>query len=336
MKLRLLFSVCLTMAIIKQAAAQTDPQFTQNYTYPMYINPAMVGQTDGDYRASAIYRSQWGAVTNPYRTEGISFDGSTNNNLALGINLMNQSAGDGGFNYFTTYVSIAYTGIRFGKNENHHIVFAMQAGMLNRHVDESKFKWGEQWNPITGYNASNPITENFAKTSATSLDMGTGVLYYDGSSGKKANIFGGVSVFHINKPSDPIISSQSTELNTIPMRYAIHGGASLNLMNGLSIVPHFLYNRQGNASETVLGVYAQKTVNEETDIMAGGYYRNKDAVAPFIGLNHKNFLVGLSYDVNTSKLGAAARNVSGFELSLSYVMRKETKTMVDFIHCPRF
>src|SRR6476620_8145309 len=131
--------------------------------------------------------------------------------------------------------------------------------MLNRHLDESKFKWREQWNPITGYNASNPITENFARTSATSLDMGTGVLYYDGSSGKKANVFGGVSVFHINKPGDPIISSQSTELNTIPMRYAIHGGASINLMNGLSIVPHFLYNHQGNASETVLGVYAQKT-----------------------------------------------------------------------------
>jgi type IX secretion system PorP/SprF family membrane protein len=332
----LLFTACFTFILIKQSAAQTDPHFTQNYTYPMYINPAMVGQTDGDYRASAIYRSQWGAISNPYRTEGISFDASTNNNLALGINLMNQTAGDGGFNYFTTYASIAYTGVRFGKNENHHIVFAMQAGLLNRHVDQTKFKWGEQWNPITGYNASNPITEDFARTSATTLDMGAGAIYYDASSNKKANVFGGVSFFHINKPNDPIVSSQSTELNTIPMRYTLHGGVSINLMNGLNIVPHFLYNHQGNASETMLGVYIQKSVNEETDIMAGGYYRHKDAVAPYIGLDHKNFLVGLSYDVNTSRLGAMTRNVSSFELSFSYIMRKETKSMVDFIHCPRF
>ena len=55
------------------------------------------------------------------------------------------------------------------KTNNHRMVFAMQAGLINRRVDQTKFKWGEQWNPITGYNASNPITENFAATSATTL-----------------------------------------------------------------------------------------------------------------------------------------------------------------------
>lgn len=335
MKLPVILTVCLMMAIMQKPAAQTDPHFTQNYTYPMYINPAMVGQSNGDYRASAIYRSQWGTVGSPYRTTGLSFDASTNNNLALGVNLMNQAAGDGGFNYFNLYASIAYTGVKFGKNENHHVIFAMQAGLLNRHVNQSKFKWGEQWNPITGYNASNPITEDFAKSSATTLDMGTGALYYDASPEKKYNIFGGISFYHINRPSDPIISSQSTELNTIPMRYTIHGGASINLMQGMNIVPHILYNQQGNARETMLGVYVQKTVNEETDIMAGAYYRYKDAIAPFVGVDYKNFLVGISYDANTSKLGAMTRNVNSFELSFSYIMRKEVKSTFDFIHCPR-
>jgi type IX secretion system PorP/SprF family membrane protein len=334
--MKLSLTICFIVMMMKQSAAQTDPHFTQNYTYPMYINPAMVGQSDGDYRASTIYRSQWGAVSTPYRTKAISCDASMVNNLAVGVNLLNQSAGDGGFNYFTMYASIAYTGVKFGKNENHHIVFAMQAGLLNRHVDQSKFKWGAQWNPITGYNAANPTTENFSKTSATTLDMGTGALYYDASPNKKANIFGGISFFHINKPGDPIISSQSTELNIIPMRYTVHGGASINLSEGLSVVPHFLYNRQGNASESMFGVYVQKTVNEETDIMAGGYYRHKDAIAPFVGIDHKNFLVGISYDANTSKLGAMTRNVNSFEISFSYIMRKESVTSVDFIHCPRF
>jgi type IX secretion system PorP/SprF family membrane protein len=335
MKRPVFITVCLVFVVIHQLHAQTDPHFTQNYTYPMYINPAMVGQSDGDYRASAIYRSQWGAMGHPYRTTGISADASTTSNLALGVNLLNQSAGDGGFNYFNAYASIAYTGVKFGKNENHHVVFAMQAGVLNRHVNQNKFKWGEQWNPITGYNASNASSESFNKTSATTLDMGTGALYYDASPGKKYNIFGGLSFYHINKPSDPIVSAESTDLNTIPMRFTIHGGASINLMEGTNIVPHILYNQQGNAKEFMLGVYGQKLVNEETTIMAGGYYRFKDAIAPYLGVDYKNFLVGVSYDINTSRLGATTKNANAFEISFSYVLRKETKSTVDFIHCPR-
>jgi type IX secretion system PorP/SprF family membrane protein len=335
MKRPLFIAVCAALTIVQQLAAQTDPHFTQNYTYPMYINPAMVGQSDGDYRVSAIYRSQWSAMGNPYRTTGLSADASTTNNLAVGVNILNQSAGDGGFNYFNACASVAYTGISFGANQNHHISFAIQAGVLNRHVDQSKFKWGEQWNPITGYNASNLTSESFNKTSATSLDMGTGALYYDASPDKKYNVFGGLSFYHINKPSDPIVSTETTDLNTIPMRYTIHGGASINLAEGTSIVPHVLYNQQGNAKEFMLGIYGQKVVNEETTIMGGAYYRFKDAIAPYIGVDYKNFLVGMSYDVNTSKLGAMSRNVNSFELSFSYIMRKQTQALVDFIHCPR-
>ena len=335
MKLTGFFTAFLLMTTLHQAVAQTDPHFTQNYTYPMYINPALTGGSDGEYRVSAIYRSQWGAIGNPYRTTGVSFDTRTNKNISLGGNLINQSAGDGGFNYFNAYASIAYTGVKFGTGNNHRVVFAMQAGLINRRVDQTKFKWGEQWNPITGYNAGNATTESFAATSATTLDIGTGVLYYDASPDKKTNVFGGLSFFHLNKPKDPIISNQSVALNTIPMRYTIHGGLSFNLSERTSIIPHVLYMQQGNARETMLGTYVRHNLNEETDLMIGGYYRFKDAVAPFVGVDWRNFLIGLSYDVNTSKLGAMSRNINSFELSLSYIKRKGTKSIFDFIRCPR-
>src|SRR6185295_18613959 len=88
-------TTCLLLITVLPAEAQTDPHFTQNYTYPMYINPALTGGSDGEYRVSAIYRSQWGSISTPYRTNGVSFDARTNKNIALGINLLNQSAGDG-------------------------------------------------------------------------------------------------------------------------------------------------------------------------------------------------------------------------------------------------
>jgi type IX secretion system PorP/SprF family membrane protein len=328
-------TVCFFLFTMLQSDAQTDPHFTQNYTYPMYINPALTGSSDGEYRVSAIYRSQWGSISNPYRTTGVSFDARTNKNIALGVSMLNQSAGDGGFNYLSAYGSVAYTGVKFGKDNNHRVVFAMQAGVINRRVDQTKFKWGEQWNPITGYNASNATTETFVTTSATTLDMGAGALYFDASPDKKINAYGGFSVFHINKPKDPIISGQSTDLNTIPLRYTFHGGVSFNLFERTSIVPHVLYMKQGTASEAMIGTYVQLNVNLETDVMIGGYYRAKDAIAPFVGIDWRNFIIGLSYDANTSKLGAMTRNVNSFELSLSYVKRNGTRSIFDFIRCAR-
>ncbi len=326
---------CLIMVITIRSMAQTDPHFTQNYTYPMYVNPALAGSSDGEYRVSSIYRSQWGSISNPYRTMGVSFDTRTNKNISLGASLLNQSAGDGGFNYLTAHATVAYTGVKFGKDNNHRIVLAIQGGIINRRVDASKFKWGEQWNPVTGYNQSNATTESFARTSSTALDMAAGALYFDATPDKKINAFGGFSVFHINKPKDPIISTQGTELNTIPLRYSVHGGVSFNISDRFSVVPHALYMRQGTASEAMLGTYLQLNVNAETDVMIGAYYRNKDAVAPFVGFDYKNFIVGLSYDVNTSKLGATTRNVNSFELSLTYVKRNGTQSIFDFIRCSR-
>ena len=318
-----------------QLQAQTDPHFTQHYTYPMYINPAMTGGSDGEYRASAIHRGQWGSITNPYRTTGLSFDTRTAKNIALGLNLQNQSAGDGGFNYFNAAASVAYTGVKFGKDNNRRVVLAMQFGLLNRHVDQTKFKWGEQWNPITGYNANNPGSESFAKTSATTFDVGAGALYYDTYSQNKANVFAGFSVYHLNKPKDPIVSSQSTELNTIPMRYVLHGGVSINISDRARIIPHALYMQQGTASEKMIGTYLQYNLNEETDVMVGGYYRFKDAFAPYIGLDYKNFVVGISYDANASRLGAMATHVNSFEISFTFIKRSKTNTILDFIPCPR-
>jgi type IX secretion system PorP/SprF family membrane protein len=326
---------CLFLITVLKTVAQTDPHFTQQYTFPMYINPALAGSADGDYRVSAIFRNQWSSISNPYRTIGASFDARTNKNVALGVNILNQSAGDGGFNYLTTSLSFAYTGIKFGKDFSQHIVLAIQGGIINRRVNKSKFRWGDQWNPITGYQSSNSTNEMFNRTSSTVPDFGAGVLYFDATQDKQANVFGGFSIYHLNKPKDPIVAIQSSELNIIPVRYSLHGGVSFNLSDGARIIPHVQYMRQGTASEAMAGIYGQINVNEETDFMLGGYYRQNDAVAPYVGIDYKNFVIGLSYDVNTSKLGSMTKNVNSFELTLSYIKRSGTRNGIDFIRCAR-
>jgi type IX secretion system PorP/SprF family membrane protein len=310
--------------------SQTDPHFSQYYSYPLWLNPALTGAVDGNYRVTAVYRSQWGGVTNPFTTPGVSADFSTKKNVSLGINLMNQRAGNIGYSYMTGYATMAYNGVRFGY---HQVSMGMAFGLINRRFDPSKFQTSEQWNPITGYDPSVTGTEVLNKTSAISFDAGVGAVYYDGTPGKKANVFLGVSGYHLTQPQDPFITGG--EADKMPIRFTVHGGAKYNLSEDVSITPNLLYMRQGSATEKMAGAYAQMRVNDITDFLLGANYRFKDALSPYAGIYYKNFLIGVSYDVNASDLGKMGGNANNFEISLTLIGRKAaTAESVPFV-CPR-
>jgi len=313
--------------------AQVDPHFSQYYVYPSWLNPALTGVFDGNYRVAAVYRSQWNKITSPFSTIGASADFSTDKNLNFGLSVLQQSAGNGGYNYLTGYASIAYTGIKFGSQGLQKVSFGMQAGVINRRVSPSKFQFGDQWTSATGYLPTNPTTDILNTTSKTTFDVGAGALYFDGDANHKANLFVGFSASHLTQPEDPYINGGTKE--KLPIRYTAHAGVKLRLSETFSLSPNILYLRQGNAEEKMVGAYATLVANSETELLAGVNYRIKDAVAPFIGLNYKNFVLGCSYDVTTSDLGKAVNGTSSFELSLSYVGRKSYKSTQQHFVCPR-
>ena len=82
---RLLTLLLLLTGAGKAMQAQVDPHFTQYYVYPSWLNPALTGSFDGDYRVSGIYRSQWGNISKPFRTVGLGGEFVTNNNVNIGI-----------------------------------------------------------------------------------------------------------------------------------------------------------------------------------------------------------------------------------------------------------
>jgi hypothetical protein len=85
----------------------------------------------------------------------------------------------------------------------------------------------------------------------------------------------------------------------------------------------------------MIGAYGQYKASQDVDLLIGANYRIEDAISPYIGFYYKNFVMGASYDVNTSDLGKMVKGTSSFELSLSYVIKKKLKTPgVEFI-CPR-
>jgi type IX secretion system PorP/SprF family membrane protein len=309
--------------------SQTDPHFSQYYAYPLWLNPALTGAIDGNYRVTAMYRSQWGGISNPFATPGISADIVTNKNVSLGLNVMNLRAGTIGYSYMTGYATMAYNGVRFGY---HQISMGMAFGAINRRFDPSKFRTGDQWNPYTGYDPTSGGTEVLTKTSAIAFDAGVGAVYYDGTPGKKANFFGGISAYHLTQPQDPFLAGDHEKM---PMRLTAHGGLKYNVNEDVSITPNLLYMRQGNSEEKMAGAYAQMRVNETTDFLLGANYRFKDALSPYAGVYYKNYMISVSYDVNMSDLGKVAGNANNFEISITLIGRKSVKQdAVPFV-CPR-
>lgn len=313
--------------------SQIDPHLSQYYVYPSWLNPALTGAFDGDYRISGVYRNQWGTVTDGFNTAGLSADMVTNKNLNFGASIMQQSTGTG-YSYMLAHASAAYTGLKFDANGYKRLVFGLQAGLINRNFDASKFQLGDQWNNGTGFIPGAGSMESFAGLNASVLDIGAGAVYYDSDPVKKANLFLGFSVMHINQPKSNFYSQ--TVNDKLPARYTLHGGIRLAVTESVSVVPNALYLRQGNAEEKMIGGYAQFNGPVDTDILFGANYRFKDAIVPFLGLNVKSLVFGFSYDLNNSDLGRNISNANSLEFSLSYVIRK-SKTLGEknFI-CPRF
>jgi type IX secretion system PorP/SprF family membrane protein len=331
-KNQLLKTVAVLMAVIgsgRAVEAQVDPHFSQYFIQPMFLNPALTGAIEGDYRVSAIWRSQYG---NTLTTQGISAEAPTNKNINLGVNLMHQSSSDGAYNYTNGYLNFAYTGVRFG---DHQIVMAVQAGLINRRFNVSKLQFGEQWVAGMGFDPNSVTSESFNKPSVSSFDAGTGIAYYNGNPDNKIKLFGGVAAFHLTRPTDPFISSG--QKNRLPVRYSAHVGARILVSDMFDIVPNFLYMRQGNAQEKMIGAYAQLYSGTNTDFMFGANLRIDDALAPFVGFYHKGFTFGMSYDVNASAKTQNFINRNSVEVSLSYVGwggSSEIKTKP--FYCPRF
>jgi type IX secretion system PorP/SprF family membrane protein len=329
------FTIVLLFFInVLQSSAQVDPHFSQYYSFPTWLNPAMTGVINGTYRATAIYRNQWNSVMVPFSTVGFSGDIATNKNINMGINLLTQSAGDGGYKYQQANWTIAYSGVKLGKDKQHQITFGFSFGYLGRRFDPSKFQAGDQWNPGTGFDPTTPSGDTYPKTSAGVMDIGAGLSYFDGSADKKINVFAGFSASHLTQPYDPFLTSNVKGF--LPVRYTFHGGAKIYASQSFSITPHLLYMTQGNASEKMAGLVGEGQVSDAVKVFGGANYRFKDALVPIVGVSFSNLSIGASYDINNSDLGKAVNGTNSFEISLTWMGgQKEGKVKYNMA-CPRF
>jgi type IX secretion system PorP/SprF family membrane protein len=324
--------ILLAAGVSLSGVAQTDPHFTQYYAYPMGLNPGLAGVNGGDFRVSAIYRTQWAQVMTPFTTMGISADVATQKNINFGINLLNQTAGNAGYHYQHGYLTIGYGGVRFGEDDNQQISFGIQVGALARKFDPSGFQFGDQWNSITGYDPSVSSADLLPRTSSSDLDIGAGVAYSDARENRPMRLFGGAAAFHLNRPQDPFVTRSVSQ--QIPMRFSVHGGVQINLNERVQLTPQFLLMKQGTALEQLLGMSVRMPASSNADLLAGINYRINDALAPYLAVGYGQWLFGFSYDVAAGELGKQVPGTGSFELSLTYTGLPSGRP-IRYLSCPR-
>ena len=328
MRKQLLFLMVALIVSANEIAAQSDPHFTQYYAYPLWLNPALTGMIDGDYRIGGNYRRQLPGLYSPMITQGITADLPLPHNFGLGATLLNQGSADVGYFYTSGYLSLSY---RVHLSKYQILSSSFQLGMINRRIDAGKMQFGNQFNPLIGYDPSLPSSEIFSHQSATSIDGSMGLMYFDGDPVKSLNPFFGVSLYHPTQPDNRFLSDAAD--NKVPIRYSINGGIRFQVGKRAELIPHVIYQQQGSASELTGGIVCNLTIEEGKFLMLGSTYRLNDAIAPSLGLHLNGLTIGLSYDINTSQVKTVSSSNGGYELSISFTHHNKIPE-TRFI-CPR-
>jgi type IX secretion system PorP/SprF family membrane protein len=305
---------------INNAYAQ-DPQFTQFYANPLYLNPAFAG-TARCPRVIMNYRHQWPGIPTTAGKTFVTYAASYDQHFdaiagGVGLQVLNDRAGDGTLN--TTTASLIYS-YQLPVSRTFSLKFGGQATYLQKRLDWSKLTFGDMIDPRRGfvYNTNEVPPVN----TKTAVDFAAGALGYS------KLFFVGFAAHHITQPDEGFISQ-----SRLPMKITGHAGAVIPLdgKNGeVSVSPNILYQRQQNFQQINLGVYFNKSA-----FVAGMWYRNQDAVIVLFGVQQSMYKIGYSYDVTVSKLTTKSAGSHEISFALQFDCKPKKKKFRT-ISCPSF
>lgn len=298
-----------------------DLHFSQFMNSPLTTNPANTGFIpDGDYRLGINYRNQWSSIMAiPYKTMSAFGDAQILNNeqntgwVGIGGVILRDVAGSGNLTSTKVYGSVAYHQMI---NAGSLISLGFNAGWANKQINVSNLKFPDQFDGKF-FDNKLPTSVVLDRNNINYLDLQVGMNYaYFPDNNLYINA--GFSAQHVNRARESFFSPQAGINNRIAVRYTGFLNGSFKLNDQWIVNPNIYYSRQAKAYEVVGGMNARYNLSGdgEQQLIAGLYYRHKDAVIPMIGLGYKDYEFTFTYDATISSL----RNYNGtrgaFEFSL--------------------
>ncbi|MFM7216390.1 MAG: type IX secretion system membrane protein PorP/SprF [Bacteroidota bacterium] len=314
---RILFVVLLAFSELVSAQ---DPQFSQFYANPLYLNPAFAGAQRCP-RVCLNYRNQWPALTGNFISYTASYDQHVDPIGGLGLIVMNDKAGEATLT--TTSVSGIYS-YQLNVTREFSIRAGFQASYFQKKVDWDKLTFGDMIDPRYGFVYQ---TQEIRPNQNRSFwDFSAGLLGYSN------NFYGGVAVNHLTEPQEFYIKEAPG--SELPMKITAHAGAIIPLGgtrdNSMYISPNLLYQKQRDFNQFNVGFYVAKA-----PLIGGLWYRGQDSFIALVGLQQGIFKFGYSYDVTVNKLYNASAGSHELSLGLNFACHPKKKRFRT-IKCPSF
>ncbi len=338
------FYILTILTLMTLKGWSQDPQFSQFYANPLYLNPALAGGALAP-RATINYRNQWPSLSANFVTTTFGADVFLPNvNSGLGMLVTMDSQGLG--NLKSTEAALQYS-YQIGINDVTSLRLGIQGGVASRTLDYFGLTFGDQYTNggLTGQPSNDPFAQG-----------GPNVFYADFSSGAMLYsdwYWAGVSVHHINKPNQAFSDIEAR----LPMKTSLQAGLRIpfagytflgnEINKEKTISPAILYKKQGKYDQLDAGLYV--TIEP---LVLGAWYRgipfkkyepsinNHESLIFLAGFRQEKFSIGYSYDLTISTLGASSGGAH--EISLSYVFEpltqkpKRPKSSKRQLSCPKF
>lgn len=314
-----------------------DPHFSQFFSSPLTLNPALTGKFDGSLRVAGNYRNQWPALNNLYRTYSVSADFKILQNKisdadiwGVGILAMkDEAAGNILTNNYAGITTSYHRSLDEDGRQQLGLGFQLTYGQ--KKLDNTNLQYEDMLTPF-GFTG---VTSEVYQSSQLNLnywDIAAGILY-SGSTSERNSYYGGISIYHINRPQE---SFKGGNWFVAP-RITVHGGGFFPVSDLLTFHGSGIYQKQGGSDEILIGgAFAasfEDKLSTESNVYVGTWLRWKDALIPYVGLEYGGLQLGFSYDINLSSFKSASQNRGGMEISFIYV-KGFGKT--SGIPCPKF
>jgi type IX secretion system PorP/SprF family membrane protein len=311
--------VLLSGLFLNNTLNAQDPQFSQFYATPMFLNPGLVG-INQQGSAGINYRNQWPSVSANFVTYSFyTYYNFEDVNSSLGIIVNSDQEGLFGLNSRNIGLQYAYQ-VRL--NYNWTFRPGVEVAYYWRDLNFDKLVFGDQLDD-TGLNGQ-PTGEVFnTGLQARFFDMSFGGVVFNDKA------WFGTSLHHVTEPNQSITGDESP----LRKRFSLHGGykipfsrlkPTLESRKGKewSFTPSFNFKDQDDFSQLDLGVYVTLE-----PILVGLWYRgiplktfdgmfNSEALVFMFGLQMGPTTMGYSFDFTLSDLGLDSGGAH--ELSLSY------------------
>lgn len=332
---RILLLLTILTGMSRTVSFAQDPVFSQFYSSPLNLNPALAGNSNANWRFVANHRSQWiGEGLEPLSTTSICFDGKLFKQQDKEVNYIGagfmflQDRGLGGAYKSNSFHGIVSSHVSLDEEDRNGLSIGLGGSYSNTLIDFSQLSFSQQLGP-SGFNRALPANEPFLTNVKPYFSMFAGITYTYSTDNASFDI--GVSGYRFLKTNRTALND-ATQLD--PPRYNIHANYQSYLSEKLVLNLNGMYVLENKLNSYTAGLnmgYVLEDGEQPTVLNTGLWYRSNEAIIPYIGMAFRNVQAGITYDINTIKSDNANSTLKTFELSL--ILRSPQRT-ARAIPCP--